>query len=124
MERALKPCKYKGCNKLTRSKEGYCKEHIQEYLDRIEENKKKRMKQYDENRKGSKYRVFYNSKLWRNKREYILARDNYICQDCKRHLAEHVHHIEEIKDSWYSRLDNNNLISLCLECHNKRHNRF
>lgn len=85
---------------------------------------------------------FYNSKEWKRKREQILQRDNYECQDCRRRLleatkkglklfgsqarirrAEEVHHIRELKDFPSLSLEDDNLISLCVQCHNQRHGR-
>lgn len=72
---------------------------------------------------------FYNSKAWRNLREVIMARDARLCQDCLRNgiftPAEEVHHItpltpQNITDPRVA-LSGDNLISLCRECHRKRH---
>ena len=64
---------------------------------------------------------FRNSKQWRAKRVYILARDGYQCQECKRHgritVASEVHHIKPLWQAWDKRLDDDNLISLCHRCH-------
>ena len=84
----------------------------------------------------------YNSKEWKEKRLEILARDHYECVHCRERLkkaseegkllygsdakirrAEEVHHIKEIKkfpDLW---LDDDNLVSLCIQCHNIAHGR-
>lgn len=90
---------------------------------------------------------FYNSNAWKNpkwgKRIEILRRDRFECQDCIARLkdarrkgiklsgedrlirkAEQVHHIKELKDFPTLALDNDNLISLCIECHNIRHDRY
>jgi len=69
-------------------------------------------------------RRFYKSKAWRDTREYILKRDKYLCQDC-REPAEEVHHIvkltpENINDMTIA-LGENNLVSLCRNCHKKKH---
>lgn len=68
---------------------------------------------------------FYKSKQWRRKREMILRRDCYQCQDCKRYgrlrPAVTVHHIQHLEDAPELALTNSNLISLCAKCHNKRH---
>ena len=59
---------------------------------------------------------------WTNElRERIRLRDNYKCMICtskqlNRKLC--VHHIDEDKNN----CDEKNLISLCLNCHNKLHN--
>ncbi len=68
---------------------------------------------------------FYKSKAWRSKREYILKRDGYQCQECRKYgkntEAKIVHHVIELEDDWTQRLKNNNLVSVCAACHNKIH---
>ena len=85
---------------------------------------------------------FYNSSKWKRKRIEILRRDFFECQDCRKRLrdafengivlsaydskirrAECVHHVKELRDYPELALDDDNLISLCAECHNKRHGR-
>lgn len=85
---------------------------------------------------------FYNSKQWKRKRIKILNRDRYECQDCIKRLQEavqnntflsaedrkirqacEVHHIKELSERPDLGLDDNNLISLCTQCHNIRHGR-
>lgn len=81
---------------------------------------------------------FYNSKEWKRKRIDILKRDHFECQDCirrvrikedvygiERHIARatEVHHIIEYKVQPELGLDDDNLISLCSQCHNLRHGR-
>ncbi len=69
----------------------------------------------------------YGSAKWKQKREHILRRDKYICQDAKRYgrfvEAETVHHIfpaeyfpEYAWEDW-------NLISLSWKAHNEMHDR-
>lgn len=71
--------------------------------------------------------MIYDTKRWELKRETILRRDKYQCQECKRYgkirLGKHVHHVypreiypEYQWSSW-------NLITLCQECHNSMHDR-
>lgn len=86
---------------------------------------------------------FYDSGTWKQKRRYILERDHNECQDCRERLltardkgivlkewekkirrATEVHHIKELKQFPELALDDDNLISLCYLCHNKRHGRF
>lgn len=68
---------------------------------------------------------FYNSSAWQNKRQSILRRDKYLCQDCKRYGrrvdATTVHHISELDSFPELALCDKNLVSLCDKCHNKRH---
>lgn len=75
----------------------------------------------------------YKSMYWENKREEILRRDHYQCQRClgkfgdvkriKLKKANTVHHIVELKDNPDLMLDDDNLISLCNNCHNIIHDR-
>ena len=74
---------------------------------------------------------FYESGKWKRKRAKILKRDEYICQECKRYgrhdsdglpvRAAIVHHIKEYEQYPELGLEDNNLISLCVGCHNKKH---
>jgi 5-methylcytosine-specific restriction enzyme A len=68
---------------------------------------------------------FYNSKKWKDKRKYILHRDGYLCQECKKYgrnnEAKVVHHILEVEEFPHLKLKNNNLVSVCKSCHNKIH---
>lgn len=72
---------------------------------------------------------FYSSTAWKNLRDNVRKRDHYLCQDClKKGIqtpAEEVHHItpitaENVNDPEIT-LNEKNLISLCRECHRKRH---
>lgn len=72
----------------------------------------------------------YKLQLWRRKRATILKRDNYECQHCKKKVwlrqivkATHVHHIKELRDYPELALDDDNLISLCFNCHEEVHDR-
>lgn len=58
------------------------------------------------------------------KRNYIVERDNYLCQVCKangRYTYNNieVHHIVPIVEDFERRLDDDNLITLCQEHHEK-----
>ena len=67
----------------------------------------------------------HKSMRWKKKREQILRRDKYMCQDCKRYGkrvdATEVHHIKHVDEYPELAFDSSNLISLCAACHNKRH---
>ncbi|MDE5884980.1 MAG: HNH endonuclease [Oscillospiraceae bacterium] len=69
--------------------------------------------------------TFYKSSAWKRKRSLILKRDGYQCQDCKRYgrirQAVTVHHIQHLDEYPELAFQSDNLISLCAECHNKRH---
>jgi 5-methylcytosine-specific restriction enzyme A len=70
-------------------------------------------------------KAFYTSKRWRRKRRYILQRDGYLCQECRKYgkntEAKIVHHIQEIEDRPELSMINDNLVSVCPSCHNKIH---
>ena len=64
-------------------------------------------------------------------RDYIYKRDKGLCVDCLTNgmitSAEEVHHIKPITQNNINdisiTLNESNLISLCRECHQKRHRR-
>ena len=68
---------------------------------------------------------FYKTYVWVCKRNEILVRDNYECQRCKSlglySKAECVHHVKHLEDHPKLALENDNLQSLCLACHNIVH---
>ena len=80
--------------------------------------------------------AFYVSKEWLALRKEILKLDKYECQMCKQKgyykRANHVHHVNTVKDhpelalsKTYLDKDGQvqrNLISLCKLCHEKVHN--
>lgn len=76
--------------------------------------------------------LFYNSAEWRQKRISILERDNYECQSCKEEgrvatvdsSVLEVDHIKELEHHPELALDDENLRTLCKDCHNKRHGRM
>ena len=109
------------CNKLTRDESGYCSEHIN-----VSKNKEReRYKVYNNHQRDSELHSFYKTKEWKVTREFVLARDNYLCQRCKDNKtfteANFVHHIKELRDFKELALDVNNLISLCQSCHSIVH---
>ena len=71
------------------------------------------------------YSFDYNSKRWKTKRKKILKRDDYRCQNCKKYgkmvEATQVHHIKHTDKYPELAFEDENLISLCLACHNKEH---
>ena len=80
---------------------------------------------------------FYKSKEWKAIRVRVLKRDNYECQECKRnglvytdahdpekHKRLDVDHIKEIYTHPELALEMDNLQTLCIPCHNKKHKRF
>lgn len=74
-------------------------------------------------RRDPKYGRFYNSQDWRTLSRTKLQDCGYKCEakldGCQR-LAVEVHHIEPIKtpEGWDKRLDWDNLMGVCIACHN------
>lgn len=59
---------------------------------------------------------------WKYKRLTILKRDDFTCADCKRkNISNHVHHTYYVDDSLPWDIEPTGLITLCNDCHNKRH---
>lgn len=94
-----------------------------------EENRTRYSKQANRKynmKRDPKYIKFYNSPDWKLKlsRKYMSDK-GYRCEECGA-IASEVHHIIPIQTSegWERRLDYHNLKALCLECHNKEHDRF
>lgn len=70
---------------------------------------------------GKEYQQGEQMNFW-NTREYVLFRDNHVCQCCKGKSKDkrlNVHHIESRKTGGDSP---NNLITLCETCHQGYHN--
>jgi len=70
---------------------------------------------------------FYKTAKWKSKRENVLRRDEYMCRECRRYgrttPATTVHHILPLEQRPDLKLNSQNLISLCEQCHNKMHDR-
>lgn len=76
---------------------------------------------------GTRENKFRSTNKWTEKSIHIRERDNYLCQACLhdldgqgiRYTTDHleVHHIVPIAEAWDSRLDDDNLITLCREHH-------
>ena len=74
---------------------------------------------------------FYHSAAWKHVRQVALMRDDGMCQDCmdrmragigvKPNRATLVHHIIPRSERPDLELVLDNLISLCDQCHEKRH---
>lgn len=80
-------------------------------------NKRRAMKNRD-----NKEQAFYSSLSWRQLRKYVLSKCKGICVYCLLEKNEFnegkdIHHIETLKDNWDKRLDADNLVCLCRECH-------
>lgn len=91
---------------------------------RLQESRRQADRRYNQ-RRDPKYVRFYNSSEWRILSRKRLQDDGYKCVKCGA-IASEVDHIEPIQlpGGWDRRLDYDNLQSLCIDCHNEKHNRF
>lgn len=69
----------------------------------------------------------YKTKKWERKRQFILKRDGFICQEAKRYglleQATQVHHIYPLDKFPELAFENWNLVSLTNMNHNRMHDR-
>ncbi len=128
---ALHPCPR--CKRLVPVGVAYCEAcrpvaeaQAQEAMERRRAYKQaKYNKAYNQRRKQDdpKYQRFRNSKEWKLTSRAKLQACGYRCEakleGCKR-LAVEVHHIKPLKteEGWEKRLDWDNLMGVCIGCHN------
>lgn len=68
------------------------------------------------------YAELLRSPLWQKKRLEIMQRDNFTCCKCGcTHKELQVHHIKYIKGRKPWEYDNEDLVTLCNDCHEKHH---
>ncbi len=70
---------------------------------------------------------FYQSWEWKQLRAYKFTKENGLCERCRAkgiiRAGKEVHHIIPLDKNWEKRLDIENLILLCPDCHNEKHGR-
>lgn len=112
-------CKKPICHPAT-----YCKDCLPIVEERKQEQLRERENRYNKKR-DPKYKTFYNSIEWKLLKDKKMMDEQYRCERCKK-LATEVHHMKPIQTDkgWELRLDYNNLLAVCVDCHNKEHNRF
>lgn len=71
--------------------------------------------------KKTQYLKYLNSAVWRRIRKRVLKRDKLKCQDCGQQ-ADQVHHLS-YSAAVMAGDDDSQLISMCGDCHLKRHGR-
>lgn len=122
----LKECKR--CGNLIPYGSVYCAECapiVEAYREaKRTEAKRASDRRYNKTR-DPKYIRFYNSMEWRTLSGKYTQDKGYKCECCGK-IATEVHHKEPIQteSGWIRRLDYDNLELLCVDCHNKRHERF
>ena len=107
-----RPCRMTGCPNLTDRKSCYCETH-----------EKTMQRHYDHFTRGYDQHARYGS-AWRRIRGRHLS-GNPLCEMCKEQgryvLATLVHHILPISEGGTH--DESNLMSLCVSCHERIHQR-
>ena len=77
---------------------------------------------------NEKFSQFYNSSEWKILRNQKFYNADGLCEICKKKKiikqGKEVHHIIPIEKDWSKRLDYDNLILLCNDCHNEQHLRI
>lgn len=76
----------------------------------------------------SKYNSFYCSREWQQLRQAKWVSSDGLCEMCRAkgiiRSAKEIHHKIPIEEDWSKRLDYDNLIALCSDCHNFEHLRI
>jgi len=83
---------------------------------------------WSDKHRGDPERVFRSSNAWRAKADQIRARDYHLCRVCLDGAFGayttpgipcrlHVHHIRPVAQGWDDRLEDGNLITLCVRHH-------
>ena len=107
-----RPCRMTGCPNLTDRQSCYCETH-----------EKTMQRHYDRFARGYNQHERYGS-AWRRIRDRHLVA-HPLCEQCKARgryvLATLVHHIKPLGDGGTH--DERNLMSLCVRCHERIHNR-
>ena len=69
----------------------------------------------------------YARGIWKKKIQEVFKRDNYSCKDCgyKKETDKKliIHHVKTWAEYPKLRFENSNLVTLCEECHWKRHSK-
>lgn len=112
------------CKRLIPYGKSYCPDCEKIITQRREEAKAAANKKYNQ-RREPKYLKFYRSADWKRLARSRIQADGYKCRMCGK-IATEVDHIIPIQteDGWNKRFEWENLQSLCVECHNKKHGRF
>lgn len=75
-----------------------------------------------------KYDSFYQTKEWKILRNQKFYDADGLCELCRKNgiikEAKEIHHKIPIEEDWSKRLDYDNLIALCSDCHNAQHERI
>ena len=86
--------------------------------------KKQHDKTYDTTMRSKDRMRIYNTKRWKQLRDYVRVRDSFLCQECLRNGIETIgvecDHIIELTDDVSKAYDADNVQLLCVSCHSKK----
>lgn len=101
-----KACRAHGCSEIIPSEENYCEKHK-----RINSNNKIK-RTYD-------HHALYNTAAWKQLSRNVRIKHPF-CQYCDVEVADVVDHIIEVKDDDSVGLLEENLMTMCHSCHNRK----
>lgn len=115
------------CNKISEAHKGlkHSKEHIQKISNalkghNVSDETRKKIGLANDKGKTSLHLRIRESKEYSNWRRDVFIRDRFTCQNCGiTHTYIEAHHIKPFSKFPELRLDINNGLTLCEECHNK-----
>lgn len=130
----VKRCKHMNCHNLVSNDQVFCKEHAddmaayKEHMNKMHTHNDRHTHEYNKQRYASHERgqreSFYHSKRWKQIREFVLTRDNFICQYCYRfgivRPAKIVDHIVPGQLAPSLITDTDNLTTCCYTCHRRK----
>lgn len=116
-------CKKTTCHELIQMPEWYCDQHKLEAAEKREERQlersKKRQRIYNQHNRDKEANSFYQSHQWKRTRNYVINRDNYMCQVCGEPVNDRkiIDHIVPRRIDKNLELNTDNLWTLCYQCH-------
>ncbi|ANZ98177.1 hypothetical protein BFC20_10920 [Brochothrix thermosphacta] len=117
-------CKVAHCRQLIDYTDQYCDTHAHIGIKRKQEQAQRYNETTRNNEFNKQYTKFYQSSEWKQARMTKLV-NQPLCEECLKNKnvkqGQIVHHIIELKEDWEQRVNQNNLETICRECHNKHH---
>lgn len=110
------------CRKIIPYGMPYCENCRPMMEEQADQSRATRARHYSLKR-DKRSKAFYNSNEWIRLSQTRLQHDEYRCQICGG-IATEVHHKTPLTESWDDRFEWNNIISVCVSCHNRLDKRF
>lgn len=116
--KSKRQCNHPMCFELTR--DSYCDKHKEVR----EQERKDAHRYYNMHTRNKERAAFYKTGAWEKKRLDILKRDHYLCQPHRRmgkaEVGNIIDHIIPLEIRPDLALEDTNLQTICLSCHNKK----